>query len=389
MMTNIDYSIRSLLETLFSAPETLLSLSHISDPYELMEALMNVFDIKDLSQEQLLKVIQYGDGYAIEPDLTCFFRFWRPAGYKIEQGEINWRLITAPLPFSPFYDDRMLLSTSRSTLATLLKPRIRFDYLQAYQSKAEQPVLPKGFIFHLSRCGSTLLSNAMEATGHFSVISEASYLTNLLLDQHRSEQDKIDILRVLLPCHPNALVKFNAWDVDFLPLIHKAFPSTPMVFLVREPRAILASHQRQSGIHMVQGNPVANHIGVAPETSFPDYQASVLIWLMESMVTHKSKMPQEQVITLDYNGIDLNTIIEVANFFGCQLDQAQEERVSRMIKRDSKATHTLYSKNTYHNTDNQMAKNGEVRKALNKKMQALYQTCISSHMTQTLNKGVM
>lgn len=388
-MTKLNHSVRNLLETLVSAPETLLALCKTQAPYELMGELITAFDIKDLSQERLLKVIQYGDGYAIEPDLTQFLSVWRPAGYRIEQGEINWRLMTGPLPFAPFYDDRLRLASNQSILATLLKPRVHVDYLQHHQA-AIDPIQPKGFIFHLSRCGSTLVANTMEATGHFSVVSEASYLTNLLLDPNRSEQQKIDVLKVLLSCHPpNPLIKFNAWDIDFLPLIHKAFPSTPMIFLIRDPERILASHQRISGIHMVPGNPVAKHIGVDPNKPLPDYQAAVLIRLMETMIAHQSKVPTELIMTLDYSDIDLNVITEIAAFFGCQLNPMQKERVSQMMKRDSKATNKLYAKNDEQRSTNSLALYETINRNLKTHMQALYRACISSHIAQTSYKGVM
>lgn len=220
----------------------------------------------------------------------------------------------------------------------------------------------------------TLVANAMEATGHFSVISEASYLTNLLLDHQHSEQDKAEVIRLLLSSYSNPLVKFNAWDVDFLPLIHKAFPSTPMVFLIREPKAILTSHQRLSGIHMVPGNPVARQIGINAKQPLLDYQVSVLIRLMETMIIQRSKLPPELVMTLDYKDIDLNIIIRIATFFGCQINQVQKEETGQMIKWYSKDTKTPYTKNVDQVNEDILETIGN---DLQENIQGLYETLLT------------
>ncbi|WP_020408650.1 hypothetical protein [Hahella ganghwensis] len=372
------HSVRNILEKLVAAPECLLTYRLVRNPYELMELLSDRFGLDGVSSSSLLQLIQQEKGVAIEPPLPTLLKFWRPAAYSIPHGKVQWRLVGEDLPFAPFYDDQILHSTCQSLLATLLKPCTRLDYLLR-QSASVDVRPPKGFIFHLSRCGSTLLANAMAATGNFTVVSEASYLRDLLLDPHLSEDDKVQGLRTLLSCHgPDAIVKLNAWDICFFPLIKQAFPSSRMVFQIRAPECILASHHRQAGIHMVPGYRVAEQIGVEFRSSLPDYQARVLISLMKMMLSYRSAVIPGDLLMLDYRQLNLDAILEIAAFFGCRVSRQQKMSVIAMMKRDAKDLSKNYSAVTKHHASAADCASDGVEKSVREQLNALYRRCLSN-----------
>src|SRR5438445_5909861 len=114
---------------------------------------------------------------------------------------------------------------------------------------AAQPgIAPTAFIFHGSRCGSTLLAQMAAALPRTVVISEAPPVDHILR-AHASEDARIGWLQALVSalgqprkgdeCH--LFVKFDAWHVIDLALVQRAFPNVPCVFLYREPAAIIAS----------------------------------------------------------------------------------------------------------------------------------------------------
>jgi hypothetical protein len=117
----------------------------------------------------------------------------------------------------------------------------------------------------MSRCGSTLICQMLAAAGKNIVISEASPIETILRAHFRdaglSEVQRVQWLRWMVAVlgwrrHPeekNLFVKFDCWDTLFLPLIERAFPEVPWVFLYREPIEVLASQLGHRGPQMIPG----------------------------------------------------------------------------------------------------------------------------------------
>jgi hypothetical protein len=124
---------------------------------------------------------------------------------------------------------------------------------------------PTGFILHMSRCGSTLISQMLAAAPENVVLSEAAPLDGVLRGHFHNpavtEEQRVRWLRWLVnilswrrqPAEKNVFLKFDCWHAMFLPLIQRAFPEVPWIFLYREPVEVMASHARQRGAQMIPG----------------------------------------------------------------------------------------------------------------------------------------
>jgi hypothetical protein len=124
---------------------------------------------------------------------------------------------------------------------------------------------PAGFIFHGSRCGSTLIAQMLAALPENVVICEASPIDIVLRarahDPSVTEEQQIIWLRWLLnalgqrrnPEEKRMFVKFDCWHAILLPLIQRAFPTVPWIFVYREPVEVLMSQNRQMGAQMIPG----------------------------------------------------------------------------------------------------------------------------------------
>lgn len=110
---------------------------------------------------------------------------------------------------------------------------------------------PTGFIFHTSKCGSTLVSNMFKALPRHLVISEPNATNSILTlpsDQF-PESVKIELFQgavnafaqSALPQEKKYFIKFTSWNVLQLPFIKKAFPDVPWLFLYRHPVEIIVS----------------------------------------------------------------------------------------------------------------------------------------------------
>ena len=124
---------------------------------------------------------------------------------------------------------------------------------------------PTGFIFHMSRCGSTLVSQMLAASARHIVISEAEPIDTVVQARRSrpglTEEEQIEMLRSVVGAlgqmrsgkEQHFFIKLDSWHAMALPLFRRAFPSTPWIFLYREPVEILVSQSRKRGLHMVPG----------------------------------------------------------------------------------------------------------------------------------------
>ena len=107
---------------------------------------------------------------------------------------------------------------------------------------------PAGFIFHMSRCGSTLASQMLATLPHVTVMSEPDPIDAILRALRSrpdvSEAQAVDWLRWMVavlgqrrrPEHTRYVVKLGASAILHLPLFRAAFPNARCVFVYRDPR---------------------------------------------------------------------------------------------------------------------------------------------------------
>ncbi|MXY47758.1 MAG: hypothetical protein F4Y38_00520 [Gemmatimonadetes bacterium] len=113
----------------------------------------------------------------------------------------------------------------------------------------DDTLLPSGFIFHVGRCGSTLLAKVLSNLDRHIVIKEAEPVQQLL----GVEYDEIfrekrasyfqSLLNIYghrrLPVHERFFVKFSSNHVKRLDMIRGLYPGVPWLFLYRNPYEII------------------------------------------------------------------------------------------------------------------------------------------------------
>jgi hypothetical protein len=184
--------------------------------------------------------------------------YWRQAQPTVDWGYLGGRRFT-----DPFFE-QTIGECVRHPADLLFRHQTPLEILGEL-AENRPGLAPTGFIFHMSRCGSTLLSQMLAAVPGNIVISEASPVDAILRahfqDTNATEELRIKWLRWLLsalgrqrwPEEKHLVIKFDCWHALFLPLIQRAFPSVPWIFIYREPVEVLMSHVRQRGPQMIPG----------------------------------------------------------------------------------------------------------------------------------------
>jgi len=107
--------------------------------------------------------------------------------------------------------------------------------------KADADTAPAGLVFHVARCGSTLISQLLKQAGSLVVYAEPLPFNEILVPPHAwPRQDLIAALRSLgdaLARHAGGpyVLKLSSWNTFFCDIVAEAFPATPWVLSIRDP----------------------------------------------------------------------------------------------------------------------------------------------------------
>lgn len=214
---------------------------------------MNAHNGFAVQERQLTK----GEQIAWQPGMDL--RHWFPltASAGPDGGEITlaWRDM-ADIAFTDSFFENTMARQHRD------ERRVCHTPLAALEQFCDVPA-PDAFIFHVSRCGSTLLTQLLASLPQCIVMSEPPIIDSVLRLHHDqgAPGGTVALLRQVMRAmgqrrtgqEKHFVIKFDCWHIHSLELLRAAFPETPCLFLYREPQAVLASHQRQRGPQMVPG----------------------------------------------------------------------------------------------------------------------------------------
>lgn len=186
--------------------------------------------------------------------------------------QVDWTCMGEERFSAPFFWDTATSLAARP-FNQLFRPRTGIESLVA---RAETlPGLPlAGLVFHLSRCGSTLASQALAALPDSVVLSEPGPLDSLLRILHAAPRPEgVAWLRALVaalgqarrPGDRRMFIKLDSWHMGWFDLLRAAFPDTPWIFLYRDPLEVMVSHRREVGLTVLPGHVPDALLDAAPD----------------------------------------------------------------------------------------------------------------------------
>jgi hypothetical protein len=191
-------------------------------------------------------------------------RGWLPVRVAFRDGlvKVEWANFAGKKLAEPFFRDSAQIAM-----------RLPFNQAFRCETPADEMVewatsnpgiAPTAFVFHASRCGSTLVSQMLASLPSHIVVSEPPMLDSLLRAQFfvggLTEEKQLAYIRALISAigqprfgESRLVVKLDAWNIFERALIRRAFPDTPWIFLYRDPLEIAVSQVRQRASYMVPG----------------------------------------------------------------------------------------------------------------------------------------
>jgi hypothetical protein len=275
---------------------------------------------------------------------------WIPFGIRTTASHpvVNWCFLGEDTFTDPFFE-QTIERCWRKPFNQLFAHETPIETLLRW--RAGQPgIAPTAFIFHSSRCGSTLLAQMAAALPRTVVISEAPPVDHIL--RARAPEDaRLEWLRALVSAlgqprrnnERHLFVKFDAWHIVELALVQRAFPQVPCVFLYREPAALIASQLRMPGIHMLPGMLDPALIGL----DFPgvlgldwdEYTGRILAALFAAALAHAT---MGRVALMNYAQLPAAASSQVLTWCGLADSAESRARLERVARFDAKTPSLPY-----------------------------------------------
>jgi hypothetical protein len=246
---------------------------------------------------------------------------------------IDWADLSSERFVDPFFDQTI----ARWAPGPHARPVVRtgLDALDALDS--EPSLEPAGMIFHLSRCGSTLVSRLLGTLPGVVVVAEPSPLNAVLgLDPARiDDATLVRLVRLVVRAlgrrrhgdEERLVLKCTSWNIRRRAILAAAFPETPWIWVQRDPARVLASLLAiPPGWLRLQTQPLyaARRFGLdpvaIPAMPRPEFAARVLASMLEAAATDPSGR-----LCIDYGEMPAAIWQRVATHFGLAVDSAAIE----------------------------------------------------------------
>ena len=222
-------------------------------------------------------------------------------------------------------------------------------------------VEPTGFIFHSSRCGSTVVANACKSLNNAVVIAEAPIIDKIIsrfFTDAESSSTKELLYLLLLKAVVAVLgqrraegqryfVKFACTSTLQMKRIHRIWPNVPSVFLYRDPVEIIVSNLRSLPEWL---NSDTNPKVAAAIAGVNEHEISKLSHeefcarAVGRFFAEADKNHSDCLRILNYNELTPETLIATLEFFGVKanVDEVAAIRLaSRLYSKDSTQSRTF------------------------------------------------
>ncbi len=205
---------------------------------------------------------------------------------------------------------------------------------------AGETVRPDGLVFHMSRCGSTLVSRSLAAAESTWVIAEAPPLDHVLQANAPERAQWLErMVSALGPRRESGrsyVVKLDAWHIRHLPLFREVFPEVPWIFVYRHPLEVLVSLMSQPGLQAIPGMMEPAIFGLRDEDrTLPRQQWCARV--IESFMTAALRFREDpQGLFVNYAELPGAVCDSIARHFELKLTDEDKARVDAATRFDAK-----------------------------------------------------
>lgn len=284
---------------------------------------------------------------------------WLP--YKLER--INNQLLCRWLYFNtkaftePFFDETIAKCKSLAFNSTPFKSFTTLNLLEDLTRNIDAAA-PKAIIFHISRCGSTLLSQLLGLAANHLVLSEVPLFDELLRLRYRPyyrQEDYKLYLKAAIKLYPQKrtgtesqlFIKADSWHIFFWRELREMYPDVPFIFLYRSPDEVIRSHQKLRGMQAVPGVIEPEIFGFSEnknaEISLDGYMIQVLEKYFAEFIEVSAKDRLSSLI--NYSEGPMGMVQKVSEATGINYTKEEWAAIKERSRYNAKHPHLAFSEN--------------------------------------------
>jgi len=271
-------------------------------------------------------------------DQSTDLKGWLPVDAVVQEGRpgLLWMEMSGVDLTEPFFQQ----TVERARKENRPERFTEFDVLLKLEKQLES-VPPTGFIFHSSRCGSTLVANACRAVSNAIVLSEANAIDKLVA-RFITDADnpvKESLYSVFLRGVVHALaqrrtgnekhlfIKFACCSFAQLERIRRIWPNVPWLFLYRDPVETIVSNMKDVPPWLIDKDRrvLSSITGETREMPLEELCAQTI----GSLYSTAYNLANGNSMLLNYNQLSVPVIANVLNFFQVSLSNEELETIAR------------------------------------------------------------
>jgi hypothetical protein len=165
----------------------------------------------------------------------------------------------------PFFDETIAACKGLLRLNVYRESVSDLDMMVDWSAGFKEVVVPTAIIFHVSRCGSTLISQLLGMSEENISLAEVPFFDDILRLRYKnnnySEEDIDNLLKASLKFYgqdrsgkeKHLFIKTDSWHILFYKQLRKLYPDVPFILLYRSPDEVLNSHTKLRGVQAVPG----------------------------------------------------------------------------------------------------------------------------------------
>lgn len=271
-------------------------------------------------------------------DQSTDLKGWLPVDAVVVDGRpgLWWMEMSGVSLTEPFLEQ----TVERAKKENRAERFTEFDVLLQLEKQLES-VEPTGFIFHSSRCGSTLVANACRAVSNSIVLSEANAIDKLIArfitdaDNPVKESLYSVFLRGVVHAlaqrrrgnEQNLFIKFACCSFAQFKRIQRIWPNVPWLFLYRDPVETIVSNMKDVPPWLIDNDRrvLSSIIDDTAEMSLEELCARTI----GSLYSTAYDLANENGMLLNYNQLSVPVIASVLNFFKIDLSSEELDTIAR------------------------------------------------------------
>lgn len=283
----------------------------------------------------------------MENNITTALKNWIPYTFDNQSADdiCKWMYLGDKEFHEPFFDSTLRECKALPINQSRYHPTGTLDVLIEWATQIEV-IQPTAFIFHISRCGSTLVSQLLGLLKTNLILSEVPFIDDLLRYNFKNNHSSLKFVKSGIdfycakrtPYLENVFIKCDSWHIHFYEELRLLYPTTPFFLLYHKPDRVIQSHQKIRGMHAVPGLIDLEIFNLKQEEIFGISQDEYLAKVIEGYLAAYIRIVKkdEMALLLNFSSGPLEILNKICSVTGIQIDDTDFLKINNRINFHSK-----------------------------------------------------